>query len=53
MSGAPRGGTVGKQRKIEITIEAERSVLFRKKRNGVQAWCAHCAVQVRLVRRRA
>ena len=40
---------MGKKRKIEITIEAERSVIIRKKRNDMQAWCAHCAAQVRLV----
>jgi excisionase family DNA binding protein len=40
---------VSKKRRIEITIEAERSVIFRKKRNNAQARCAHCAAQVRML----
>ncbi|MBL8187497.1 MAG: hypothetical protein JNK38_05795 [Acidobacteria bacterium] len=40
---------MSKKRRIEITIEAERSVILRKKRNNAQAWCAHCDAQVRML----
>lgn len=40
---------MGRKRRIEITVEKERTVVVRRRGRLVQGWCAGCAEQVRMV----
>lgn len=40
---------MGRAKRIEVTVEADRMVVIRRRRGVVRAWCEGCAQPVKMI----